>query len=72
MSYNESLAYQQTQPLLSISRRPLRGETREERFQWLKKISDTTGIRFIQVYLIDQRLQSDPLSTFQFLYEQKR
>lgn len=46
---------QDTQPLSIIRFGNVFTATSHERFRRLKQVSDTTGVRFLFVYLIDQR-----------------
>jgi len=46
---------QDTQPLLLPSRLSYKEETSEERFRRLKAFADATGMRYVKVYLLDER-----------------
>ena len=62
---------QDTQPLPIIPQFHSTGETSQAYYQRLKALSDTTGVRFLFVYLADQKLKHSKVRSQSLPYTQK-
>ncbi len=60
--YKTALAQQDTLPLPIIPRPRYAQETREERYQRIKRFSELTGVRYCKAYYADEQQRRKALS----------